>query len=405
MARARAGATEALSSGAEPCGLFERPHRTAPHSEAVLMPEKDYYQILGLSPNASEEEIRAAYRRLAKKYHPDRNKGSRAAEERFKEIAEAYSVLGDKAKRERYDRLKEAGRRGGWGFEDLFGAGAGGGPRPGGQEFRFEDLGAFGDLFSKVFGGGAGPESRFATRRRGNDIYSQVSIPFEVAARGGRVTVRVPRQVACVRCKGTGAAPGTQVRTCPQCGGRGQVSTGLGGFSMQRPCPQCFGRGRVIPRPCAACGGSGTSERLSGVDVTIPRGIGDGQKLRLAGLGQPGAGEGPPGDLILEVRVGSHPRFRRQGLNVSSTVRIDMVDAALGTTMDVQTMGGLVSVKVPPGVQPGQKLRLRGRGLEGADGRRGDHFVQIEVEIPRRLTERQKELLRELGRMRAGAKK
>jgi len=361
------------------------------------MADKDYYKILGVSPDASQEEIRRAYRRLAKKYHPDRNKGSEAAEEKFKEIGEAYAVLGDKKKRMQYDRLKQAQMHGGsWSFEDLFaGAGAEKGAAGG---FDAADLGGFGDLFSRIFGGGAHTGTQYSVRQRGRDLHSRVRVSFETAARGGRVQVRVPRQQTCQRCKGTGAAPGTRSEVCPQCGGTGQVANGLGGFSLSRPCPQCFGRGRIIHHPCAACEGTGMAERLTSVQVRVPPGIENGQKLRLRGMGEPGLGGGQNGDLILEVQVESHPRFTRRGLDVYSSVTLDMVDAALGTKLDVQTMNGAVQVTVPPGTQPGQKLRLKGRGLRGADGRQGDHFVEVRVRIPRNLTERQKELLRELSR-------
>jgi len=371
--------------------------------------EKDYYKTLEVAQNASPEDIRKAYRRLAKKYHPDRNKGSEAAEDKFKEVSEAYAVLGNAQKRKTYDQLREAGMRGGYsGFEDIF-SGAKGGSRAGragpGAGWKFEDLGDMGDLFERIYGGarGAGPE--FEARQAGRNLHSSVSVSFEMAARGGKVSVRIPRQETCKRCAGSGAAPGAGAEVCPQCGGSGKIARGSGGFSFARPCPLCFGRGKVIQKPCAACRGTGTVEALSDVEVKIPRGIEDGRKLRLAGLGETGAGGGRPGDLILEVRVQSHPVFRRRGLDVESPVTVDMVGAALGTEVDVKTMDGTVSVKVPRGAQPGQKLRLKGRGLQGPDSRRGDHFAVLRVRIPKKLTRKQEELLREFGRHGAASRK
>jgi len=368
------------------------------------MADRDYYKVLGVSPSASGEEVRRAYRKLAKRYHPDRNKGSEAAEERFKEISEAYGVLGDPQKRKRYDQLKDAQMHGGaWNFEDLFrGAGAQAGRSGGG--FDAYEMGDFGDLFSRIFGGGVGVDTEHSMRQRGRDVHSRVTVPFEMAARGGQVTVRVPRQQRCRRCSGTGAAPGTRSEVCPRCGGRGMVARGLGGFTVSQPCPQCFGRGRVIQSPCAVCRGTGMAQQDAAVEVNVPPGIESGQKLRLGGMGEPGAGGAQNGDLILEVQVQSHPVFRRKGLDVYSTAELDMVEAVLGTTLEVETMNGTVRVRAPAGAQPGQRLRLKGRGLRGPDGRQGDHFVEVQVRIPTGLTERQKDLLREFGRRTASSR-
>lgn len=361
------------------------------------MAEKNYYKTLGVSEDASDEEIRKAYRKLAKKYHPDRNEGSEAAQDKFKEISEAYRVLSDPEKREKYDRLRQAHRQGGAGFsfEDLFGGeqskSSRSSRRTKGAEF---DGGGLGDLFSNIFGGGGGAGQEYSSPQRGHDVHSRVTISFEKAARGGKVSVKIPRQSECVRCGGTGAAPGSQVDICPQCGGRGKVSTSGGGFSRTRSCPHCFGRGKIIQNPCAVCHGDGTVERQSTVEVDIPPGIEDGKKLRLRGMGEPGSAGGDDGDLILEVKVQEHPSFRREGLDVYSTVTIEMVNAALGTNVDAEIMDGTVNVKVPPGTQPGQKLRLQGRGLKDAQGRKGDHFVEVDVEIPERLTKEQKEILK-----------
>ncbi len=369
------------------------------------MAEKDYYKTLGVSEDASDEEIRKAYRKLAKEYHPDRNEGSEAAQEKFKEISEAYRVLSDPEKRQKYDRLRQAHRQGGAGFsfEDLFGGGGGGGGGEQTSSRRTRESpfgggggsgGGLGDIFSNIFGGGGGAGQQYSSPRRGHDVHSRVTIPFEKAAKGGEVSVRIPRESECERCGGTGAAPGSQVDICPQCGGRGQVSTSAGGFSRTQSCPQCFGRGKIIQNPCAVCHGDGSVERQSTVEVDIPPGIEDGKKLRLRGMGEAGKAGAEDGDLILEVNVQEHPSFSREGLDVYGTAQIDMVDAALGTKVDAETMDGTVNVKVPAGTQPGQKLRLKGRGLSDARGRTGDHFVEIEVQIPTELTSEQKELLK-----------
>ncbi|KPK65971.1 MAG: hypothetical protein AMK73_01425 [Planctomycetes bacterium SM23_32] len=370
------------------------------------MAEKDYYKVLGVSPDASQEALRKAYRRLAKKHHPDRQGGSKAAEERFKEISEAYGVLGDPEKRKQYDRLRQMGMSGGafGGFGDVFGAGGPEGWQGARGGVRFEDLGGLSDLFSRIFGGGR-TRAEGASRRRGNDLTTSITVPFEVAARGGTVDVRIPREKTCPSCSGSGAAPGTKTETCTQCRGTGQVLSGQGAFSVARPCPACFGRGKIIQTPCGKCRGGGSVEDSSVVEVKIPAGIEDGQKMRLAGLGQPGAGGGETGDLLLEVHVRQHRQFRRKGRDIYSTAGVDMVDAALGTEVDVQTMHGPISMKVPPGAQPGQKLRIPGYGLETSDGRKGDHYVELRVRIPRNLTDEQKKLLEQLRRAPTAAKR
>ncbi len=372
------------------------------------MAEPDYYKILGVSPEASQQQIRKAYRKLAKKHHPDRHGGSEAAEQKFKQISDAYSVLGDPEKRKQYDQLREAGMRGGRfegaeGFEDIFGGGEGGAWRSG-EGIRFEEMGGLSDIFSRIFGGGRATGTR-AAQQRGRDITSSVTIPFETAVEGGTVEVSLPQERTCPVCGGSGAAPGSSVQTCPRCDGSGQVLAGQGGFSVGRPCPTCFGRGQIIQEPCRRCRGNGTVRETSRVDVKIPKGIQDGQKLRLEGLGETGAGGGPAGDLLLEVHVASHPSFDRKGRDIYGEAEVSMVEAALGTEVDVPTLHGTVSVKVPPGTQPGQKLRLRGHGMETSDGRKGDHYVQVKVNIPQKLTDEQKELLERLRRAPAASKK
>jgi molecular chaperone DnaJ len=367
------------------------------------MPEKDYYKVLGVSQEASAEEIRKAYRRLAKKHHPDRHRGSKASEEKFKEITEAHQVLSDPQKRRQYDQLREAGLHG-WGAQgrggadDVFRNAAWTG-----KGINFEDLGGLGDVFSRMFGGKA-RSAEHAAAQRGADVVSAITIPFETAVRGGKVEVRIPREKACTVCGGSGAAPGTRAETCPQCRGVGQVLSGQGAFSVARPCPRCFGRGRIIQKPCPQCHGNGTVEEPARVDVNIPKGVQDKQRIRLTGLGQPGGGGAAPGDLFLEVNVQPHPQFRRKGRDIYSKARIEMADAALGTRLDVDTMHGGVTLVVPPGTQPGQRLRVPGYGLETSDGRKGDHYVEVQVSIPRKLTAEQRRLLEQLRRAPAAAK-
>lgn len=371
------------------------------------MAAKDYYEILGVSPDASQEAIRKVYRRLAKKHHPDRQGGSKAAEEKFKEIADAYGVLGDPEKRKQYDRLRQAGMHGGafeglGGLEDLFSR-AGADTWRDGDGVSFGDLGSLSDLFGKIFGGGRRRTERTA-RQRGRDLTSSITITFETAVRGGKAEVRLSRDKTCASCAGTGAAPSSRVDTCPQCGGTGQVLSGQGAFSVARPCPSCFGRGRIMQTPCGRCRGTGSVQEPSTIEVKIPPGIEDRQKIRLASLGQPGVGGGRPGDLLLEVHVQPHARFERKGRDIHSKVHVNMVEAALGTKVDVQTMQGRVTVTVPPGTQPDQKLRIPGYGLQTSDRRKGDHYVEIQVSIPRDLTEEQKRLLEQLRRAPAVAK-
>jgi len=367
------------------------------------MPEKDYYSILGVKETATEDEIRKAFRSLAKKWHPDANKGDKDAERRFKEISEAHEVLSDKDKRAQYDQLRKAREMGFGGAEGFdfrnFRQGA-----PGGEGgFSFEDLGGFGDLFSNIFG----REPRYsrsagATYRpqKGEDRVYSIEIPFDTAVRGGKRAITVPHVEDCSHCHGTGAEPGTNPMTCPACNGTGTVSSFQGGFGFSRPCPQCLGRGTINSNPCRACAGRGTIEAPRTLSVNIPQGVKDGAKIRLAAQGEPGIAGGPPGDLYLLVHVASHPDFDRRGHDIYSTVLLDMVHAALGTKIPVRTLDGEVTLAVPPGTQPGAKLRLRGRGVKSANGAQGDHYVVIKVQIPKDLTGDQRRLLEEFAKKR-----
>ncbi len=363
------------------------------------MPEKDYYSVLGVSETADTDEIRKTFRRLAKKYHPDANKGDKDAEKRFKEISEAYDVLSDSDKRAQYDQLKKAREMGfgaAGGFDpSVFRRGGGGGA----TTFTFEDLGDLGDLFGNIFGS----QMRYSADggktyrpQKGEELVFSVDIPFDLAIQGGKTTITVPRSENCSRCGGSGAEPGTKPTTCPSCKGRGSTSVSQGAFAFSRPCPQCLGRGTINSNPCRDCRGSGAVRKTRKITVNIPRGINDGAKIRLTGQGEAGVAGGPPGDLFLLVHVAPHSQFERRGNDVYSTVTIDMVDAALGTKVPVNTLDGTVTLTVPPGTQPGAKLRLRGKGVKTASGAQGHHYVTIEVSVPRDLSPKQKELLAQL---------
>ncbi|MDX1661060.1 MAG: molecular chaperone DnaJ [Gemmatimonadota bacterium] len=376
------------------------------------MSAKDYYQVLGVSKTAGADEIKKAYRKLAREYHPDTNPDDPGAEERFKEISEAYRVLSDPEKRQQYDRMREAGAGfGAGGFRP--GGGRPGGARPGArgggwQEVDLEDLegfgggvgGGLGDLFSSIFGqrrargagGGGAPRPQ-----RGADRTVDVRVSFKVAARGGEITVRVPMEQECPRCEGRGNEPGTPVETCPTCKGSGQVSISQGGFAVQRPCPQCYGRGTLIETPCRECGGEGSVTRPRRIKVKIPAGTEEGERIRLRGKGEPGTAGGPAGDLFLRIRLEKDPFFRRDGLDVHCTVPIDAFKAMLGTKLRVRTIGGKkVQLSIPSGTQGGTRFRLAGQGIE-KDGTVGDQFVEIQIRIPEELSEEERALVERLA--------
>ena len=352
--------------------------------------EKDYYQVLGVAPTATDKEITRAYRKLAKQFHPDANPG---AEDRFKEITAAYDVLGDAAKRKEYDEVRRLGASG------LGGLGGFGGP--GGATFRVEDLGDLGDLlggFGATFGGGR--RGRNAGPRRGADVEAELHLSFEDAVRGVTTSVHVAGEARCETCGGSGAAPGSSPVTCPTCHGRGSLDDNQGLFSLSRVCPQCSGRGTVVDKPCKTCRGSGVTRRTREVKVRIPPGVEDGQRIRVKGRGAPGRASGPAGDLYVVVRVGSHPVFGRRGPNLTMTVPVTFPEAALGSTVTVPTLDGPVTLRIPPGTSSGKTFRVKGRGVPGR-GRAstGDLLVTAEVAVPAKLTDEQRAAVEEFARV------
>jgi len=350
---------------------------------------KDYYQILGVPENASLEEIKRAYRRLAKKYHPDANPGDKTAEERFKEISEAYEVLSDPKKRQQYDMMRKGGVP--FGEETFKWTGTKG------RGFDFSDL--FGgidlsDIFSDIFGGFG--TTATSAPRKGQDIRTSIEIPFNTAFLGGKVSIVVPVSQTCPRCGGTGAEPGYGTKVCPTCNGKGVIVMQQGLFAVQKVCPVCLGKGQIPVKKCTACGGTGTVRSQRRVLVTIPPGTRNGQVLRLRGLGSPGLNGGPPGDLYVTVFVKRHPTFRIENGNLVASIKIPFTKALLGAKVRIKHPSGkTVVVKVPPGTKPGARLRVPGMGV--VRGRRkGDLLVEINYKVPDKLTPEQEKILREL---------
>ena len=356
--------------------------------------KRDYYEVLGVGKDASDDEIKKAYRRMAKQYHPDLNPGNAEAEAKFKECNEAYEVLSDADKKAKYDRFGHAG------VDPNYGAGEGGFDGFGGMGFDM------GDIFSTIFGGGGfgggfgGGRQNPNAPRRGEDIQTNITISFEEAAKGCKKTVEVNRIEVCDGCSGSGAAPGTSAQNCSYCGGSGQVMsqqrTILGIMQTQKPCPTCGGKGSVIPNPCSKCRGAGRVRRAAKVEVNIPAGIDDRQAVSVRSQGNKGSNGGPAGDLRVGVNVRNHPFFERDGYNVWYQANISFVQAALGCELVVPTLDGDVKYTVPAGTQPGDVFKLRDRGIPHISGRsRGDQLVRVEVVVPKKLSEKQKELLRE----------
>ncbi|HJQ32357.1 MAG TPA: molecular chaperone DnaJ [Pyrinomonadaceae bacterium] len=353
--------------------------------------KRDYYEVLGVSRGASEAEIKSAYRKLAVRFHPDKNPGDAEAEEKFKEAAEAYSVLSDADQRARYDRFghagvsSSAGAQGGWGAQGF-----------GGIEDILGDLFGFGD----VFGGRGGASGRRSAAQRGADLRYDLEMSLEEASTGMTAQLRVPRLEACEECKGSGAAPGTQPETCPGCAGAGQVRYQQGFFSVARTCGQCRGSGRVIRTPCEKCKGAGRVEREKQIEVKIPAGVETGSRLRLAGEGEAGVQGGPAGDLYVVIHVKEHETFERQGNNLYASVPVTFAQAALGSEISVPTLEAQENLKVPAGTQTGTVFRLKGHGMPVLGGRgRGDLFVSVTVVTPTTLTREQRKLLEQLAQI------
>jgi molecular chaperone DnaJ len=356
------------------------------------MAQRDFYAVLGVSSTASAEEIKKQYRRLAKKYHPDANASDPKAAERFKEISEAYGVIGDAEKRKQYDDMRRMGAFSGLGAtagRSRPGAstppGAGGGARY--QEFDVGGLGGLGDLFSSMFGGARTGRSR--APEAGHNIESTLEVPFRVAAAGGKVPIELDVNDDCAACGGSGAAPGATLRSCPECSGRGVISFGQGGFAVNRPCPMCSGRGQVPTERCEDCKGSGEVRARRKVAVTVPAGADTGTKIRLKGQGTKGSNGGPSGDLIITLQVQDDRFYSRDGIDLIATVPLNIAQATLGTRITVRTLDGKkVTLKVPAGTSSGKRFRVRGQGIE-KDGQRGDLIVETAIAVPESLTEEQ----------------
>ena len=353
--------------------------------------DKDFYQTLGVADSATAEEIKKAYRKLAQTHHPDANPDDPSAEDRFKEISEAYATLSDADQRKEYDQVRRLAASGGFG-----GFGPGGGGGFGGQQVRIEDLqdllggaGGLGDLFG--FGGGG------SRPQRGADMSTELSISFEDAAFGTTTTVVVEGPASCSRCGGSGAEPGSEIHRCPTCGGRGSVAQNQGFFSFSQPCPQCRGAGRIIDDPCSVCRGSGSERRRRNVKLRVPAGVKDGATLRLAGKGAAGANGGPSGDLLVRVRVAPSLKFGRKDQNLTLKVPITYTEAALGTKINVPTLNGEVRVKIPAGTPSGKTFRVRGKGIAPDKGRAGDVLVTVEVAVPKKVSREEKRLLEQLA--------
>ena len=358
------------------------------------MAKRDYYTVLGLNRDASEEDIKKSYRRLAMKHHPDRNPDDKSSEDKFKEAKEAYEILSDAKKRAAYDQFGHAGvdASAGFGAAGARGFGAGGPEGFGG----FAD--AFGDIFGEIFGGvgPGGGRSRGNGVYRGADLRYNLELSLEEAARGTEAKIRIPALEQCATCHGSGAKPGTQPRTCPACHGQGQVRVSQGFFSIQQTCPQCHGAGKIIPEPCPTCEGVGRIKRHKTLSVKIPAGVDQDDRIRLSGEGEAGLNGGPAGDLYVVVNLKSHPVFQRENNDLHCEMPISFATAALGGEIDIPTLDGHAKIKIPPETQTGQVFRLRNKGIKGVRSSvHGDLYCHVAIETPVKLTPRQKEILRE----------
>ena len=356
------------------------------------MAAKDFYQVLGVPDTASQNDIKKAYRRLAKQYHPDANPNNAQAAERFKEISEAHSVLSDAEKRKQYDTMRKygafAGAAGGPAGRRAGSGGGGGGFTT--ETVDFGDLGGLGDIFSSIFGRGRREE-------RGDTLETVVEVPFRVAILGGKIAVTLPVTEPCSTCAGSGGAPGATFTTCPECNGRGTISFGQGGFAVNRPCPQCRGRGRIPSQPCPTCRGAGEVRSERRIHITVPPGTEEGTRMRLRGQGGRGRPGEPAGDLLVTFQVQPDRFFRRDGLDLVSEVPINLAQAVLGTRIRVRTIDGKkVVLRIPPGTQPGRRFRIKGLGVE-KNGRRGDQLVQVDLTVPENLSAEQQEMMKKFA--------
>jgi len=357
------------------------------------MAKRDYYDVLGLPRNASEEDIKKAYRKLAMKHHPDRNQGDDAkkAEEKFKEAKEAYEMLSDAQKRAAYDQYGHAG------VDPNQGGFRPGGPGADGMSGGFAE--AFGDIFGDIFGGagqrrpGGGGQQVY----RGSDLSYAMEITLEEAALGKESQIRIPSYESCDTCNGTGAKPGTSPKVCTTCSGSGNVTMRQGFFSIQQTCPNCRGTGKIIPEPCTTCSGQGRIKKNKTLEVKIPAGINEGMRIRSAGNGEPGTNGGPAGDLYIEIRIKQHDIFERDGDDLHCSVPVSMITAALGGEIEVPTLSGKAEIELPEGTQHGKTFRLRGKGIKGVrSSYPGDLYCHVNVETPIKITEHQRKLLKEL---------
>ena len=374
-----------------------------------MPPTKDFYQVLGVSASASADDIKKAFRKLAKKYHPDANKSDPKSAERFKEISEANNVLGDLEKRKQYDDMRRLG---------AFGFGGGGSPRgprsaqtsgarPGAGgagdagSFRFEDfdvggLGGLGDLFGSIFGNGK-PGARSREPEQGQSVETTLEIPFTIAASGGKVPIELEVTEECATCSGSGATPGARIAQCPECHGRGTISFGQGGFAVNRPCPMCLGRGSVPSQKCATCGGAGSVRTKKKVLITVPAGADTGTKIRLKGQGGRGMNGGAAGDVLITFQVKDDATWDREGLDLVTTVTLNIAQATLGSKVSIATLDGKkVSLVIPRGTPSGKRFRVRGQGIAKGE-KRGDLLIVVAIEVPQKLTAEQEKLMQSLA--------
>ncbi len=371
------------------------------------MAQKDFYNVLGVSEKATADEIKKQYRRLAKQHHPDSNKGEAKSAERFKEISEAYQVLSDAKKRSQYDEMRRLGAfdgftrgssRGGSGSRSSAGQRSGGAGQQSGSYDQFDvgGLGGFGDIFSSMFGGGSraqkpsGPE-------QGQSVETTLEIPFKTAALGGKVPIELEVNEECATCHGSGAAKGAKILSCPECGGRGTISFGQGGFAVNRPCPMCLGKGTVPSEKCPTCGGAGEQRSRKKVNITVPSGVDSGSKIRLKGQGGRGVRGGPAGDIMITFNVKLDAAWLREGLDLVTKAPVNIAQASLGSKVSVETLDEkTVSIKIPAGTPSGKRFRIRGQGI-AKDEKRGDLIVELVVTVPENLNEKQQQLMKEFA--------